>query len=82
VDRDLAAELGCIRVLRMDRRGRRHALRTSWSGSDAPVPAYKDVDLSTGPHALPPLVSPLVSGHSDVAIGSRPASGSAVAQEP
>jgi putative flippase GtrA len=35
------------------------------------VLAYTDVDLSTDLNALFPLVAPLLSGHSDVAIGSR-----------
>jgi putative flippase GtrA len=42
-----------------------------WSASDAPVLAYMDVDLSTDLNALLPLVAPLISGHSDLAIGSR-----------
>ena len=37
-----------------------------------------DVDLSTDLRALLPLVAPLVSGHSDVAIGTRLARGSQV----
>jgi hypothetical protein len=37
-----------------------------------------DVDLSTDLRALLPLVAPLVSGHSDVAIGTRLARGSRV----
>src|SRR5256885_1449910 len=37
-----------------------------------------DVDLSTDLRALLPLVAPLVSGHSEVAIGSRLAHGSRV----
>jgi putative flippase GtrA len=37
-----------------------------------------DVDLSTDLHGLLPLVAPLLSGHSDVAIGSRLASGARV----
>jgi len=41
-----------------------------------------DVDLSTDLDALLPLVAPLVSGHSDVAIGSRLAPGSHVARHP
>src|SRR5262245_104741 len=41
-----------------------------------------DVDLSTDLDALLPLVAPLVSGHSDVAIGSRLAPGSSVARGP
>ena len=41
-----------------------------------------DVDLSTGLDALLPLVAPLVSGHSDVAIGSRLAPGPGWSAEP
>jgi putative flippase GtrA len=37
-----------------------------------------DVDLSTDLRALLPLVSPLISGHSEIAIGSRLAAGSRV----
>src|SRR4029453_14765868 len=57
-------------------RGR--ALRAVWSASDAPVLAYMDVDLSTDLAALAPLVAPLLSGHSDLAIGTRLARGSRV----
>jgi putative flippase GtrA len=41
-----------------------------------------DVDLSTDLNALFPLVAPLLSGHSDLAIGSRLAYGSAVTRGP
>ena len=41
-----------------------------------------DVDLSTDLDALLPLVAPLISGHSDVAIGTRLASNSHVARGP
>ena len=41
-----------------------------------------DVDLSTDLRALLPLVAPLISGHSDVAIGSRLASGARVVRGP
>jgi putative flippase GtrA len=41
-----------------------------------------DVDLSTDLNALLPLVAPLMSGHSDVAIGTRLAPGSRVARGP
>src|SRR5690606_37663164 len=37
----------------------------------ADVVAYMDVDMSTDLFAHLPLVAPLVSGHSDIAIGSR-----------
>jgi hypothetical protein len=41
-----------------------------------------DVDLSTGLEALLPLVAPLLSGHSDLAIGTRLANGAAVVRGP
>jgi glycosyltransferase involved in cell wall biosynthesis len=79
---DLEHELGNVRAVHLDRKGRGFALRTAWGASDAEVVAYMDVDLSTDLDALLPLVAPLVSGHSDVAIGSRLAPGSHVARHP
>jgi putative flippase GtrA len=67
----LAAELPRVRALHLDRKGRGLALKTVWADSDADVVAYMDVDLSTDLDALLPLVAPLVSGHSDLATGSR-----------
>ena len=69
--RALAGELPDVRAVRLDVKGRGHALRAAWSDTDAPVVAYMDVDLSTDLAALLPLVAPLLSGHSDVAIGTR-----------
>ena len=74
----LAEELADVRVVRLDQKGRGRALHHVWSSSDAPVLAYMDVDLSTDLAALAPLVAPLISGHSDLAIGSRLARGSRV----
>jgi putative flippase GtrA len=74
----LADELTDVRVVRLQQKGRGRALHAVWSTSDAPVLAYMDVDLSTDLAALAPLVAPLVSGHSDLAIGSRLARGSRV----
>ena len=78
----LAGELPLVRAARIKRPGRGGALRSIWSGSDADVVAYMDVDLSTDLNALLPLVAPLVSGHSDVAIGTRLARGSRVVRGP
>ncbi len=78
VARRLAAELPGVAVLRLAAKGRGRALRAAWTASRADVLAYMDVDLSTDLRALLPLVAPLLSGHSDVAIGSRLAPGARV----
>jgi putative flippase GtrA len=80
--RKLAEQLPRVRAVHLDQQGRGRALRHVWSGSDADVVAYMDVDLSTGLEALLPLVAPLLSGHSDLAIGSRLARGAAVVRGP
>jgi putative flippase GtrA len=80
--RELAAELAHVRAAHLDVKGRGLALRTAWLASDSEVVAYTDVDLSTDLDALLPLVAPLVSGHSDVAIGCRLAPAASVARAP
>jgi len=67
----LAAQLGDVSAVRLEDPGRGRALRAIWSESKSDVLAYMDVDLSTDLNALLPLVAPLLSGHSDVAIGTR-----------
>jgi putative flippase GtrA len=74
----LADELPDVISVRLTQKGRGRALREVWSASDAAVLAYMDVDLSTDLAALLPLVAPLLSGHSDLAIGSRLARGARV----
>jgi putative flippase GtrA len=78
----LASELDRVGVLRLEQKGRGRALRAAWSASRARVVAYMDVDLSTDLHALLPLLAPLLSGHSEVAIGSRLAHGARVTRGP
>ncbi|MGY1855380.1 glycosyltransferase [Modestobacter sp. SYSU DS0290] len=78
VARAVAAELPGIEVLELPEAGRGRALRTAWLRSDAAVLVYMDVDLSTDLAALLPLVAPLISGHSDLAIGTRLAPSSRV----
>lgn len=75
---ELAVELPGVRAVRLEEKGRGRALQSVWSASDATVLAYMDVDLSTDLTALAPLVAPLVSGHSDLAIGTRLGRGSRV----
>ena len=78
----LASNLRGVAAMHLERKGRGYALRSAWSTSDAPVVAYMDVDLSTSLPALLPLVAPLLSGHRDVAIGSRLANGAHVVRGP
>src|SRR5688572_3043047 len=78
----LAYSLPRVSHLRLDRKGRGRALRAVWKASDARVVTYMDVDLSTDLRGLLPLVAPLMSGHSDLAIGTRLAHGSRVVRGP
>lgn len=74
----LAAELPGVVAVHLAEKGRGRALRRVWLESPAEVVAYLDIDLSTDLRALPPLVAPLLSGHSDIAIGTRLARSSRV----
>ena len=79
---DLSERYPHVDAVHLDQKGRGRALRTVWEASDAEVVAYMDVDLSTGLDAFLPLIAPLMSGHSDLAIGSRLARGAAVVRGP
>jgi hypothetical protein len=76
--RTLAEAMPEVTALHLAEKGRGRALKHVWTHSDAAVLAYMDVDLSTDLAALLPLVAPLISGHSDLAIGSRLSRGSRV----
>ena len=78
----LEARLPGVRAIHLDQKGRGLALSRAWLASEATVVAYMDVDLSTDLDALLPLVAPLISGHSDVSIGSRLARGASVVRGP
>jgi putative flippase GtrA len=78
VARRLATDVPEVVSVHLAEKGRGRALKHVWIHSDAAVLAYMDVDLSTDLGALLPLVAPLISGHSDLAIGSRLARGSRV----
>jgi putative flippase GtrA len=82
IARRLADELPGVAAVHLALKGRGRALKETWLASDAEIVAYMDVDLSTDLRALLPLVAPLLSGHSQIAIGSRLAAGSHVARGP
>jgi putative flippase GtrA/glycosyltransferase involved in cell wall biosynthesis len=67
----LASRLPGVAILHLAEKGRGRALKKAWSASTARVLVYVDEDLSTDLSALGPLVAPLLSGHSDLAIGTR-----------
>ncbi|RZQ61075.1 bifunctional glycosyltransferase family 2/GtrA family protein [Amycolatopsis suaedae] len=76
----LVAALPNVHAQRLEQKGRGRALRHVWSRSEADIVCYTDVDLSIDLDAFLPLVAPLLSGHSDLAIGTRYAQGSSVAR--
>jgi putative flippase GtrA len=78
----LARDLPHVRAVHLDKKGRGRALRQVWAESDADVVSYMDVDLSTDLTAFLPLIAPLLSGHSDLAIGTRLARAARVERGP
>src|SRR4051795_13187564 len=82
VAQQLCAELQGITVLHLQAKGRGRALRAAWLASPARVVCYMDVDLSTDLRGVLPLVAPLISGHSDLAIGTRLARSARVQRGP
>lgn len=82
IARQLAERYDDVELVHLDEKGRGRALKRVWAASDAEVLVYMDVDLSTDLNALLPLVAPLLSGHSDLAIGTRLRHGSRVVRGP
>ena len=78
----LASSVPGVQATILTRKGRGYALRTAWTASQADVVAYMDVDLSTSLSALLPLVGSVMSGHSELAVGTRLARGSRVVRGP
>jgi len=69
---------GEVTVLRLEQKGRGLALKEAWLSTEADVVSYMDIDLSTNLRHFVPLVTPLLSGKYQIAIGSRYLSGSRV----
>ena len=77
----LAARDSHVRVLHLEEKGRGRALKAAWLASEADIVAYMDVDLSTNLWSFLPLVAPLATGHSELAIGSRLLRGAMVTRQ-
>lgn len=82
IAQQLRQQLPTVRAIRLDQKGRGRALKAAWSASRAAVIGYMDVDLSTDLRAVLPLLAPLLSNHSDLAIGTRLSRGSRVIRGP
>jgi putative flippase GtrA len=78
----LCREYDEVQAVHLTQKGRGRALKEVWSASRSEVLVYMDVDLSTDLNALLPLVAPLLSGHSDLAIGTRLTRGSRTLRGP
>lgn len=70
-----------VKVLHLDQKGRGRALKAAWLASEADIVSYMDVDLSTNLSSFMPLIAPLATGHSEVAIGSRLSKGAVVTRQ-
>jgi glycosyltransferase involved in cell wall biosynthesis len=70
IAQDLARNYPRVRALRIPKKGRGLALRTTWMQSTADIVSYMDVDLSADIQYYPLLVHGLSVGY-DIAIGSR-----------
>ena len=82
IARRLAHTYDDVRVVHLAEKGRGRALKRCGAARTPTVLVYMDVDLSTDLNALLPLVAPLISGHSDLAIGTRLGRGSRVERGP
>jgi hypothetical protein len=67
----LAGTLSNVRLLHLNEKGRGRAIAVGWLTSDARVVASLDFNRAIDLSALLPLVAPVISGHSDVSVGSR-----------
>jgi glycosyltransferase involved in cell wall biosynthesis len=70
ITRELQKELG-VRALHLTQPGRGGTLKLAWLESKADILSYMDIDLSTDLGAFPALITPLILGEYDLAIGSR-----------
>jgi glycosyltransferase involved in cell wall biosynthesis len=72
VSRKLESEFpGEVKYVRIERKGRGFALKTTWGQSDADIMSYMDVDLSTGLEAFPALIKAIAEDSYGVSTGTR-----------
>jgi glycosyltransferase involved in cell wall biosynthesis len=71
VSRELVNGFDRVQYRRLEQKGRGRALKQSWTGSDADICSYMDVDLSTNLESYPPMIEALAHGGFDIGTGSR-----------
>jgi glycosyltransferase involved in cell wall biosynthesis len=81
VANELSERFEKVKVIHLEQKGRGRALKAAWLASDADIVSYMDVDLSTNLNSFMPLIAPLATGHSEVAIGSRLGRGAVVTRQ-
>lgn len=74
----LAGEISNIRLLRLNQTSPNRAIAAAWLISRANVVAHFDDDVAADLPRLLLLVAPIISGHSDVCVGSRRTRGGGV----
>jgi len=73
---ELAADLaknnpGRIDFLVLSEGGKGRAVKAGWQASAADILVFKDIDLAVSLENIPNLLAPILSGESDLVIGSR-----------
>ncbi|MCZ7557135.1 MAG: glycosyltransferase [Bacteroidia bacterium] len=71
VSESLVRDYDRVRYLRLEQKGRGRALKRSWTGCDADIVSYMDVDLSTNLESFPPMIHALAHEGFDIGTGSR-----------
>lgn len=71
IGQQLTSDYSDVGYLRLEKKGRGRALRTTWNISSADIFCYMDIDLSTDLEALPKLITAIAVGGNDISIGSR-----------
>ncbi len=60
-----------INYLRLSRKGRNFALKSSWTKSKASVVSYMDIDLATDLRFFLPMINMIIKDNCDLVVGNR-----------
>ena len=71
VGKSLADQFDNVDFLRLEQKGRGHALQEAWHRSDAQVLSYMDIDFSTDLKYFFPMIESVLSQDHDICVGVR-----------